>query len=426
MDNTLLSTISVMNFNNIRSVRSLARKAYSPSTDFIFNNFKASRSYTDFIDYNAEQQVNDFLDRFNDSSNTLTETSIELKRLYLNAHENKDTRVDSDTLTAIAQNDAQLQEYKVAVEQLATTQIDNSKAYDKDGEELSAFGDVSLTIEQGGESFDININTETGQTNQDVLKDTATAINNSGADVKATVLTDNDNNSRLSVESKNTGDASSFNISGGFNEFINLNTLSSAKNASYTLNGENHESTSNTVSLDNGHLEVTFNNETSGEENLTVTLDEEPIIAQLSSLTKSLQEASDFLEDYSSESRIVGKYQRRLNYLLNANESSLSQVGIERDDAGNINFNEDIFTEKFQAEGDLLLKELDTAGGFIDQLSKFSSDLDNQSIQTLIPDNPNSILPRFNSDDFINYLSFSNSFNINAFYPTGSILDFNL
>ena len=426
MNNTLLSTISVMNFNNISSVRSLARKAYTPSTDFIFNNFKASRSYADYIDYNTEQQVNDFLDRFNDSSSKLSETSTELKRLYLNAHKNKDTKVDSDTLTAIAQNDAQLQEYKVTVEQLATIQIDNSTAYDKDGEKLSGFGDVNLTIEQNGESYDINVHTEAGQSNQEVLKKTADAINNSGADVKATVLTDNDNNSRLSIESKNTGESSSFDISGGFNDFINLNTLSSSKNASYTLNGDNYQSTSNTILLDSGNLEVTFNSETKDEKNIAVTLNEDPIITQLTSVVKNLQETSYFLDDYSDESRIVGKYDRRFNYLLNANETALNQVGINRDEAGNIRFDADIFTENFKAEGDRLLKELDTAGGFIDQLTKFSKDLDSQSIQTLIPDNPNSNLPRFNSDDFISYLSFSNSFNINTFYPTGNILDFNL
>lgn len=426
MDNTLLSTISVMNFNNIRSVRSLARKAYSPSTDFIFNNFKASRSYLEFIDYNAEQQVNDFLDRYNNSSTTLSETSIELKRLFLETHENKDTRVDSDALKAIAQNDADIQEYKIAVKQLATTQIDNSNAYNKDGQDLSTFGNINLSIEQDDQNFNINIETGAGQSNQDVLKTTATAINNSGADVKANVLTDKDSNSRLSIESKDTGESSSFDISGGFNEFINLTTLSSAKNASYTLNGNSHESTSNTISLDNGNLEVTFNSETSGEENLAVTLDEEPIIAQLTSLTKSLQDASDFLEDYSRDNRVVGKYARRLNYLLNANESALSQVGIERDHTGNISLNEENFNEQFKAEGDLLLKELDTAGGFLDQLTKFSNDLSKQSTQTLIPDNPNNTLPRFNNDDFLTYLSFSNSFNINAFYPTGNILDFNL
>lgn len=415
-----------MNFNSMGPLRSLARKAYSPSTDFIINHFSAAKSLTDYIDRNAEQQVSEFIDRFNESTNRLDASTLDLKQLYLKTFQNRKVKIDSESLTAVAKNSSALEQYKVTVKQLATTQLDNSKSYDQDASNLANFGNIDLTINQKNTSIDISVDTEGATENQDILKKTATAINQSDADIKARVLTDNDGTARLSVESTATGKDAAFQITGGFSDYIQLNTVSSAKDAQYTLNDEAFTSSENTVTHDDGQLEITFNDEIDKSQTVQVTLDDTPIAQQLSSLTEQLQHTAKFLEDYQQESPLVAKYGRRLDYIVNHFEEDLEAVGIQMNDENYFSFNKEIFQTNFSEKGATLIKKLDEAGNFIDQLSKFTDDLKVQNMQTLVPANPKSTLPVFKEDDFISYLSLSSSFNINTFYPTGNILNFTL
>jgi hypothetical protein len=426
MDTTLLSTINVMNFNNIGGVRSAARKAYGPSSDFLFTNFPISKSFSDYINSEAERKVNDFMERYNDSSSELNQISQDLKQLFVNTYTNKEVRVDTETLQAVAKQDAMVKEYDFTVEQLATIQQDTSNAVDSQASNLTEFGTSEITIQQGEASHTLSVDTENAENNQDVLKKIASSINQSDAKISAKVLTDDAGNSRLSVESSETGTDFSYDIEGDIPAFIDIKSISTSKNARFTVDGQSFETSSNIVSLDQGQLEVTLKEETDDTQVLSVQVDTEPVESQLSSLADQLQDMDNFLSDYSKDSRLVAKYERRLTGLINQFENDLNDIGIVKDDKGNINFSKDVFDENFESKGTEIIKELDQAGGFIDRLNKFSVDLSSQDIQTLAPESSSNNLPTFMQDDFINYLSMSRGFDIHAFYPTGGILDFML
>jgi len=407
-------------------MRTNARKAYSPSTDFLFNNFPVSKTFTDYINRNAEAQLDDFIEKYEDSSNALSDVSNDLKFLYMDMHSNKEVSVDSDTLLAIAKQDALVNSYQIDVTQLATTQIDQSKALEDDSKELVNLNNFDVGLAQGEETFDISIEAEGTESNRDVMKKISSAINQSGADVKARVLSGSEGRSTLSVESANTGSESEFELSGAVTEFIDLNTVSRSQDAVYTVDGQAFESQTNTVVIDNGNLEITFNEETDSAEEISVTLDTDTVEERLENLSDRLEDVTDFFNDYRGDSRILGKYERRLNYLINNNSNALESVGINRNNEGHFSFSAETFKEQFEIEGETLIKNLDSTGGFIDQLTKFADDFEAQDIRSLAPSDPESTLPMFNQDDFITYLSFSNQFNIQAFYPTGNILDFRL
>ncbi len=426
MANSLFSTISVMNFNNIRSTRTNARRAYSPSTDFIFNNFPVSKSFTDYINRNTEAQLDDFIEKYEDNSTALSDVSSELRLLYIDMHTNKEVSVDSDTLMAVAKQDALVNSYQIDVTQLATTQIDQSKALVDDNKELLDLNNFDISLAQDEETFDISIKAEATDSNKDIMKKISSAINQSDADVKAKVLSSSDGRSTLSVESVNTGSESEFELSGALTEFIDINTISRSQDAVYTVDGQAFESQTNTVVIDKGNLEITFNEETDGAEDISVSLDTDTVEERLENLSDRLEDITGFFDDYGGDSRILGKYERRLNYLINNNRNALESVGINRNDEGNFSFSAKTFKEQFEVEGETLIEKLDSTGGFIDQLSQFSKDFEAQDIRSLAPSDPESTLPTFNQDDFITYLSFSSQFNIQAFYPTGNILDFRL
>ncbi len=426
MNTSLLSNINVMNFNIIGPTRALARKAYGPSTDFLFNNFKSSRSFTDYIDYNADQQLNDFMTRYDENSSSLSDVSMELVRLFTDMHQTRDVSVDSDTLTAHAKNSAKIQEYAISVKQLATTQIDTSSPVKQDSTELSDLSSVDLTLNQGDQTYNLSIDTEDTTTNQDVLKKISSSINQSSADIKSAVLSDDEGNTRLSIESTKTGVDASFKISGSFSEMVNLSTLSSARNATYTLNDSSFESNSNSVAIDNDSLQITFNKETVGTEIIKVTLDTQAVDNQFEKLSSELQKISELFNDYRGESRLLSKYERRFNHLMTKYKDELESVGIKKQDDGYIAFLSSNLELKKQINGPKPTLQVDQAGTMLDEFTKFALDLDAQDVRTLLPSRANSNLPSFTNDDFLTYLSFSNRFNISAFYPTGGIMDFML
>lgn len=426
MNTTLLSTISVMNFNNINNVRSAAKKAYGPSSDFLFSNFPVSKSFSDYIDSAAEKKVNDFIERYKDSSSTLSEVSRDLKQLFISTYENKKVRVSSDTLEAVAKQDAMVKEYNFTVEQLATVQQDTSNAVERDGTSLTDFGVTEISINQAGETFDITMNTEGAADNQTVLKQVSSAINKSQANVSAKVLTDDSGKARLSLESHETGIDQAFKVTGDLASFIDIKSISSAQNAKYSMNGSSLENSSNTIALDNNQLEVTFKEETNGTETIGVELNTEAVESKLSNLVKQLDNVGNFLINYSTDSPMLAKYNRRFQGLIHEFERDLEMVGIEKNNDDTLSFSKDHFQQKFDESGTSIIKNLDRANGFIKELNRFSDNLQAQNIQTLSPASSSNNLPTFMQDDFISYLSMSRSFNINAFYPTGGILDFML
>ncbi|MBN2898603.1 MAG: hypothetical protein JXO44_07495 [Clostridia bacterium] len=426
MNSTLLSTINVMNFNNISSVRSAARKAYGPSTDFLFSSIPVAKSFSDYIDRTAEQKVNDFMTRYNDSSSELTKVSRDLKQLYIKTFTNKEVQVDSGLIEAVAKQDAMIKSYEFAVEQLATTQQDTSNAFKEDERQLTEFGTVDFTVEQGDQTYDFSIAADENNTNKDMLKKMASAINKSEANISAKVLSDTDGNARLALESTKTGSENAFTTNGDITDFLNIKTISTAENARYSLDGESFESSSNTVTLDDGQLEVTFKEETSDSETLAVALDTADVKSELNDLANSMKDLDAFLTDYTGDSRIISRYERRLDKLMAQFESDLQAVGITRDSESGIRFSETTFDKNFEKEGTKLLKSLDEAGGFSDQFSKFTEDFDAQDVRTLAPAYVSNNLPTFMQDDFLSYLSLSSNFNIQTFYPTGGILDFML
>lgn len=426
MNGTLLSTISVMNFNNINSTRSLARKAYSPSTDFIIHNFSAARSFGEFIDYRTEQRIDDFLEDFDTTNSDLNDVSNDLKKLYTDLHKNKEVKIDRDSMTAFATENAALEQYQVAVNQLATIQIDTSKAFDKSKSELKALGTATLNIEQNDQVFTISTDTKETTNNEDVLKNVAKAVNNSEAKVKAQAQSDHQGNVRLSIESTETGENAAFETSGSFADFSALNTVSASKNAVYTINETTFQSESNTVTIDNDNVSITFLEETPQPENIEITLQADAVGTRFEKLTEKINNVTDLLADYSKDNRMLSKFERRFNYLIDTSEDTLSTIGINRNENGKFDFNQTFFNESFDENGIDHFDEISKPDGFIDQFNQFVEDFITQDVRTLIPSNPSNGLPIFAEDDFISYLSFSNRFNVEAYYPTGNILDFTI
>ena len=112
---------------------------------------------------------------------------------------------DENILTATTQSGAQAGDYYIIVRQLATAESDQSDGFSSADDQVLADG-TTFSITQNGETVDIDITGETRTLNG--LKD---AINNSGLDVRATVIYDG-SSYKLQITSTETGTEYAFTI----------------------------------------------------------------------------------------------------------------------------------------------------------------------------------------------------------------------
>lgn len=152
---------------------------------------------------------------------------------------------DNSVLTATADASAAVGSYDIDVTTLAKAKSVKSAQFLTSG---SGTGTGTLTLSVGGVNTNITVN---GSNN--TLTGLRDAINNSGADVTASVVQEGALDYRLVVTSNKTGAANAVNISGtlsgGTNPFPGGGTVvQDAVDAQFTVNGVSHTRSSNTIS----------------------------------------------------------------------------------------------------------------------------------------------------------------------------------
>jgi flagellar hook-associated protein 2 len=192
------------------------------------------------VRFQAQQGV------FTTLSSRLTSLKSSAQALSLSVDFNKRAAASSDTsvLTATADSTAQIGTHNVTVDQLAKTRSVQSTSF---ASTTAAVTTGTLTITVGSTNTNITIdatnNTLTG------LKD---AINNSGAAATASIVQVSTSDYRLVVQSKNTGTANTFTLSGTLTDpggSLNGHTeVQAARDAVFFVNTLQITRSSNTVS----------------------------------------------------------------------------------------------------------------------------------------------------------------------------------
>ena len=197
------------------------------------------------------------------------------------------TSSNDKAVTARAANGASAGSYNLQVNQIAKAQENAGSWADAKGKALAVSGSqtlaVTVTDPKGyiQKNASINVQTKAGQTNQDVLAQTAETINKQSKElgVQARVERRTVNGveqARLVVAGTKTGtDAGTFAIkdtSGTLAASTGVNNVTTAaQNAKYTLNGSDRESQSNEVALDRlGQVKATLVNPTAKGETVKI------------------------------------------------------------------------------------------------------------------------------------------------------------
>jgi len=317
--------------------------------------------------------------------------------------------------------------YSVTVDRIATGQVNEGASMRSEDAYDGASGTQRFSIESGGRTTDLSIEVQDGDTNEDVQRRMAAAINESNTGVRATVETDSDTGeSTLRVESLNTGENSAFTITDEGGEGIASrlgiagqdSITQQAGDAQFTVDGRARTSSTNTVSLTD-NLSITLNSETESAVTVSVTPDQDRVRSEIENMVNSYNELySAGLGDSGSPGG-----ERLASTLLSTVRtyaSQLSNVGIGFDTTGRMTIDSARMDEAAES-GRLERFFTENSGrnyGFTNQLQRTAGNISRNPVNFV---SSPMFDGSFENNSFYNSAGFTNQFNL---FNTGLMFNF--
>ncbi len=221
--------------------------------------------------------------------------------------------------------------YNISVIQLAQAQ--ENTGLELNGTDTSAvdLGTNTFNVNINSQDYLLNIDVVAGDTNEDVLRKMAQALDEASIGISAEVTNGSGEGTRTLVStSDSTGAANAFTISDISGNAVTATGVAAvstaAQDAAYAVDGTDFTSGSNTIYLDEGLVAV--NLQGVGESALTVAPDAEQVenaitdfISQVNSFVDSLENNSDYIKDDVLTS---------INSFIDAHKNELESLGITR------------------------------------------------------------------------------------------------
>ena len=249
----------------------------------------------------------------------LNEDEMLNKKAAYSSNEN----IASATFIGAASDSASASSVEIEVRSLATSQVNMGNYLP--GSETVNLAPATYSFDVGIDdlNYEFQFTIKPEDTNRDVQDRLSRLINNANIGISAQVVTNDENNSALRLESNATGlrnnketifDVSDHRTSktSGTVEYLGLdNIVEDASNASFLLNGEEHMSPSNTLNI--GRMYNVTLNGVSSEEGETTSIglktDVESLTENINTLVKGynsfLQAAAEYSDRHPKSNRIV-------------------------------------------------------------------------------------------------------------------------
>ncbi len=309
-------------------------------------------------------------------------------------------------------------DYMIDVSQIAQAQTNVSgsvKGSDK------AESSMDFVVNAGASSVNVRVSAlhedGTSKTNIQMLREAASQINDSSANVRANVVTQKDGTATLELTGKYTGKHNTFNVSGELGAAKGLeNVQTEAANAKYSVteNGKktDYESGTNDISLDHTRIGVTLKG--TGTVSIKADVDAEKTASALGSLVDAYNSSLKLLNDNYDRGSGVDRQLRSLVQGLGS-EQSLEKLGITVNKDATLKFDKDVFAKNMKENPSLTKDLIAGAAGIADKaFNKASSGL------------------RVNSGSLINgdlsdmqSESFTNPYNVFSMYSRSGVYSLN-
>lgn len=254
----------------------------------------------------------------------------------------------------------------IDISQLATNQINISNFLAPDSRHIES-GSYSFDVNIGNLTYEIEFDVDNKETTKDIQDKISRLINNSDIGLKCDVVSDSNGSSALSIESDNTGisdnnknvifsikanddayDAYSevnsvYTRSATFINTLGLNRVSQyPKNAIFTINGIEHTSTANDISINN-EFALSFNKTTDGRP-VTISLqtDKDSIADSINELVTGYNQLLS-VSNNSNNDKFIGNAKLRKEFinLAQTYSTQLNLTGLNVNEDGHIDINKD-------------------------------------------------------------------------------------
>lgn len=299
---------------------------------------------------------------------------------------------DSSAITATYSGKSIGEEITVDVEQIASTQKNQGNSLKSNASTLSSTS-LNITASDGTKkTFYVSTN---NATNKEVQTNLAEKINKANIGVTASVVTnEKKGTSQLVLESSETGTDNSFTVSGNLAKELGVTTATqNAKDAIYSINGgEKQTSSKNTVEI-NDDLTLKFKNTTDKTANISYSKNDTSGINAARELVNSYNALLKTAKDYgdSGSSRL----ESQLTGAVNTYSGALSKIGITKNKKGYLEIDENKMQKS--AESGELSKFFNSNSqtgknyGFTNRLSTIAEKANNDPTQYLSQSSKNQL-----------------------------------
>ena len=384
------------------------------SRDFFPTNNAQSKSS---LSIDSMQYISDI----KSASSALSGALKDLSGPAFNQRSMVSSNTDAMTVNFTGNNLAGVSDLSVQIDQVAMGQQNEGNRMNASGLYAGDRGVNRFEITTGGKTTQLSISVAAGDSNRDVQQKMATAINNAGLGLKATVETDSKTNvSMLRVESNNVGTDSrnAFSMrdfTGNAVAQTGINQVSRERqDAIYRVNGgEAQVSRSNTVSLGNG-VSATF--KAASDEAVTVSKgkDMSYVRGVIENLVRSYNNLFSAAANNTNDFKAQSLASRLMN-VTSAYSRSLSDLGIGFNGDGRMTIDSNKLNQAFETGR---AEQFFTEGngrnfGFTANLGRLADNVSNNSA---------SFVSGSMGQNFA-YSGFGNPIQQN-FFGSGSILDY--
>lgn len=244
--------------------------------------------------------------------------------------------------------ETEVPELNITVNSLAKPQTNIGNYLNPDTMDLEP-GTYSFDIRSKDNDYEFQFNINEGDTNKSIEEKLARLITKSNIGLKATTVTDDDNNIALKLESDDTGikensdlqfkitDDKTSKAKGTVSYFGLDNVDTAPANSSFILNGEERSTYSNRFTIGKA-FEISLNGVNNNGESVSVGLktDVESLTDNISYLIEGynsfINKASAYMDSQPYSSRLI----REMNSISNIYRNNLSDIGLNISEDGTI------------------------------------------------------------------------------------------
>ena len=259
---------------------------------------------------------------------------------------------DSVDAIYVGDADSDAEPFTIEVNALATPQVNTGNFLQSDGHDF-AEGQYSFDLDIKNHSYEFQFNVNKGETNLNVQSKIVRLLNTSDVGLSASLISDDKTGSKaIQVVSKSTGHDSDEDLLFGISSTISwreLNTLGINRvtqqpaNSSFKLNGTEHQSLSNTFTV-NKTFELVLKAPSNGEVNIGLMNDTEALSNGINQLLDSYNGMIDIGLKYN------GAHQNRtlfneISSIARNQAEVLEAVGITADSLGHLSLDKESLAE---------------------------------------------------------------------------------